>query len=720
MSNASLRPGRNDPCPCGSGKKYKRCCGLDAAAVPQPESVNPLKIGALVELVNQERLSEAERETRALLAMHPNAGMLWKILGVTLLRQGKDALQPLRRTIELMPHDGEAHGNLGAALHDVGRWDEALISLRRALEIQPHNVEALVDAGDALRALGQAREAAGLYQRALELSPRLVEAHNNLGNSLLELGRHDGALACYRRALELKPHDEQILCNLGNAHRKLGQREEAVASYRQALTLNPGRVEALNGLGDVLRDLGQRREAVSLYARAVESDPKRAESHYNLANALFEMRRIDEAAAGYARALELEPRHAAAHLGLGVALRALHRHSDAEASCRAALAIDPNYVEALSLLGELQADLGRFAEAEQLFQRAIAINPDFAFAFSSIATHRKMTGGDIEWLKGAEALIAKALPVDHEISLRYALGKYFDDVGRYDDAFGHYRQANELSKRLGSKYDPSILTRRVDEFIASFDDEFLRRRRAQGFDSELPVFIIGMPRSGTSLTEQILASHPSVYGAGEVPFWDAAFLAVAGAPAGADPIPRVAADYLGRMTAFSGTALRVVDKMPANFWYAGLIHAAFPQARFIHMQRHPIDTCLSIYFQNFFNRDPYANDLDSLAHYYGEYLRITGHWRTVLPAAALLEVPYEALIEDQEGWTRRMLDFVGLPWDPRCLDFHRTDRVVITASKWQVRQKISAASAGRWRNYEKYVAPLQHLMSPTPRTEGVP
>ena len=152
--------------------------------------------------------------------------------------------------------------------------------------------------------------------------------------------------------------------------------------------------------------------------------------------------------------------------------------------------------------------------------------------------------------------------------------------------------------------------------------------------------------------------------------------------------------------------------MPTNFWYAGLIHAAFPRARFIHMQRHPIDTCLSIYFQNFFNREPYANDLDSLAHYYGEYIRITDHWRTVLPAAALLEVPYEALIEDQEGWTRRMLDFVGLPWDPKCLDFHETDRVVITASKWQVRQKINTASAGRWRNYEKYVAPLRHLMSP--------
>jgi hypothetical protein len=162
----------------------------------------------------------------------------------------------------------------------------------------------------------------------------------------------------------------------------------------------------------------------------------------------------------------------------------------------------------------------------------------------------------------------------------------------------------------------------------------------------------------------------------------------------------------------SATAQRVVDKNPSNFQYAGLIHAVFPKARIIHMRRHPIDTCLSIYCQHFFNLGPYANDLDDLAHHYGEYLRVTDHWRAVLPATALLEVPYEALIEDQEGWTRRMLDFIGLPWDPKCLDFHRTERVVITASKWQVRQQIYAASMGRWRNYEKFLGPLRRLTDP--------
>jgi hypothetical protein len=173
----------------------------------------------------------------------------------------------------------------------------------------------------------------------------------------------------------------------------------------------------------------------------------------------------------------------------------------------------------------------------------------------------------------------------------------------------------------------------------------------------------------------------------------------------------VSAGYLAHLTSLSSTALRVVDKMPANFMNLGSIHAAFPNARIIHMRRHPIDTCLSIYFQYFSSTHPYANDLENLAHYYGEYVRITDHWRAMLPPTTLLEVPYESLVEDQEGWSRRMVEFIGLPWDPRCLDFHQTQRAVITTSKWQVRQKIHTASAGRWRNYQPFVGPLLRLVS---------
>jgi tetratricopeptide (TPR) repeat protein len=721
--------------------------------------LNTRDIGALVGLVNQERLDDAERHARALLSQHPRAGILWKILGVALMRQGKDALGALRKAAELSPNDAEAQGNLGAALHDRGEWAESLVSLHRALTLNPNAVDVLVDAADAERALGRVRESVLLYQRALALDGGLIEAHNNLGNALLDLDRCDDAVMAYRRALQIAPNSAQIHFNLGNAERQrgrleeamtstrraialdpglfaahnnlglvlagLGQREAAVMSFRRALDLNPHYVEALNNLGTVLCDLGRRLEALSQHVRAIEIDPRRADSHCYQGNVLLELQRIDEAVASYSRALNLKPDYALAHLSLAAALRRQGRAAEAETSCQAALALEPNSVAALSVLGELRADQGRFIEAEEIFQRSIAIDPSFPFPYFSIATHRKMSAADSTWLAGTQALLEKPLTLRHEITLRYALGKYFDDVKVYDTAFGHYRQANELTKRYGVHYDRMKLTRRIDTIIGRFDVALLRRRGKESNASELPVFIVGMPRSGTTLTEQILASHPSVFGAGELIFWQTAFAAheaatrtnqTMGPSSDTGLIARMAADYLDRLTAMSDRALRVVDKMPQNFMNLGLIHAAFPNAKIIHLRRHPIDTCLSIYFQYFSHLHPYANDLEDLAHFYGEYVRLMDHWRSVLPEGSLLEVPYEALIEDQEGWTRRMLDFIGLPWDDKCLDFHRTERVVTTLSKWQVRQKIHSASAGRWKNYQPFVGPLLRLADLSTRT----
>jgi tetratricopeptide (TPR) repeat protein len=738
-------PGRNQPCYCGSGRKFKHCHGALGAVATPPQTPGVEEIGTLVALIEHNRLSEAESQAHAALAAYPDAGIVWKVLSVALVRQGKEALPALRRAAELMPDDAEAQRNLGAALHDEGQWSAALESLQRSLALEPENPDALSDAADALRALGRTRQAVPLYQRALTRAPQLIEARNNLGNAFLELGRYADAVDCYRRACALRPGDAQIVCNLGNALRQLGRleeaeascreaialdprlsiahnnlglvlaslgrRTEAVASYRRALELQPAYVEALNNLGNVLRDLGERRSAVPHYRQAIELDPERAESHCNLGNVLFELRQVEEAAASYRQALLLQGDYAPAHLGLAFVRRQQRRAAEAAASCQAALAINAQYVEALALLGELQADRGQFSEAEQLFWRAIEIKPDFSFAYASIATHRRLTRDDSRWLRGAEALLERPLPLGHEISLRYALGKYCDDIGQYDEAFAHYRRANELSRRCGVGYQPAGLTERIGEIMKSVD---AARAVAGASDSQTPVFVIGMPRSGTSLTEQILASHPQVVGAGEVSFWNAAYDRYRDARregrAAGELIEGLARDYLRLLTELAGAAPRVVDKMPANFMYAGLIHAAFPRARIIHMRRQPLDTCLSIYFQNFFNIGPWAHDLEDLAHYYREYLRITRHWRSVLPATALLEVPYEGLIEDQEGWTRRMLEFVGLPWDPRCLEFERTERVVITASKWQVRQKISSASVGRWRRYERYLGPLREAL----------
>jgi tetratricopeptide (TPR) repeat protein len=712
------------------------------------------EIGALVVLVNQGRLHEAESHARTLLNRHPDEGMVWKILGVALVRQGKEALTALHRAAELMPDDAEAHRNLATARRDRSEWAEALVSLRRALEIQPQDADAFEEAADAMRALGRVREAVPLYERALLLDPRLIEARNNLGNVFLELGQNLDAARCYRLAVEARADNPVILCNLGNAqrllgllgeakiclqraialdstlgvahtylglvHGALGQHEVAAADFRQAIDLNPGDTVAMNCLGGVLRDVGRRRDAVAAFEQAIAVNPSSAESYCNLGDVLFEMRRVAAAVDCYRRALTLQPTYAPAHLSLGLALRQQRRPAEAEASCRAALDIDPNYVQALSSLGELQADRGEFAEAEALFAKSIAINPEFYSAFASIATHRKLTAADSEWRRGVESLLAKRLPLTAEVSLRYALGKYFDDVRDYDDAFANYARANELTKRYGAIYDRAQFSALVGRIIERFQPDFIQACQAAGSAAELPIIIMGMPRSGTSLAEQILASHPAVFGAGELTFWHGAYRRLEATSPDGIPVRSLLGDmarnYLERLSALGGGATRVVDKMPANFLYAGLIHAVFrTPASFTCSDIPWIPVCPFI-SRISFNAGPYERP-GTFGPLLWRILAVTDHWRASFPRRRLLEVPYEASDRGSGSWTRRMLDFVGLPWDPACLDFHRTERVVITASKWQVRQKIHSSSVGRWKHYEKFVGPLMHLAPADNRRE---
>jgi tetratricopeptide (TPR) repeat protein len=734
---------RNERCPCGSGRKFKHCCG-SAGASPTGAPAGPPDLSALTALVNDGHLAQAEARARAHLEQQPEAGALWKVLSVAQLRQGKDALAALERAAQLLPADAEAHANLGAVLLERQAWESALESLRRALKLEPRNPQVLLDAAQAQRALGRPLEAVTLYHWALQLEPRRREAHNDLGNAYLELGKAQEAVQCYRYALQLKPDDPLVLCNLANALRQLGQFPEAISlsrrslllaptlamarnnlglclaaqggaaeaidCFQEALRLEPRYLEAYCNLGMIYAQQGARREAAAAYARALELSPNRRDILCSLGQVLFDSRRVQEATECYRRALELDPKLLDAHLGLAKAQRVQGLYAEAELSCQAALKLQPDSVAALHVLGELRIDRGEFLEAQQLFTRIIALAPQYVPAYVGIASHRRMSAEDGPWRSAVEQLLHGPLPLGEETSLRFALGKYFDDTGQYEAAFEQYRRANECSKRLSGSYDAAKLSAQIDRTLRLCRSGALS---AGASDSQRPVFIIGMPRSGTSLAEQILASHPAAFGAGELHFWNKAFERLDSAaqqPAQlAGDVAEVARDYLEYLGTHAGDAARVIDKMPANFLFAGVIHAVFPRARIIHMQRHPLDTCVSIYFQNFYNVSPYANDLQNLAHYYREYLRISAAWRASLPSHSLLEVPYEALVMEPEKWTRRMLEFLDLPWDERCLQFHRTERVVITASRWQVRQQLSTASIGRWRHYATHLDALAGL-----------
>jgi len=559
-----------------------------------------------------------------------------------------------------------------AALLDSGQHAELEVGSRRLLEAAPRS--ALAWQLLALALGRQGKDPLGAWQSAAECAPEDPVAHNNLGNTYARRGMLETAAQCYRRAISLQPDLPGADANLALCLIGLARDDEAIAALQRALQLEPENLEARVNLAGAQRRVGQ----------------------------------LESAAANYREAIAANPRLVPALTGLATVLRLQRRTGEATQACDRALALDPQLTAALAILAEVHADEGRFAAAEALYRRCIALEPNAVTAWAGLAQLRRMTADDADWLQGAQRLADGGLPARQELQLRHALGKYCDDVGNYDAAFGHYQRANALARRCGPVHDRGALTRAVDHVVESLDAGWISRMQGSGRDSARPVFIVGMLRSGTTLAEQILASHGAVHGAGELSYWGKAWTALGTAP-DAVALQRLADAYLARLAGLSQEAQRVIDKMPTNFLVLGLIAAALPRARFIHLRRNPLDTCLSIYFQHFEAANTYTNDLGDLAHYTLEYRRLMRHWATILPAGAVLDIDYEDLVADVETAARRMVEFIGLPWDPQCLEFHRSSRSVVTASRWQVRQPIYRGAVDRWRHYEKFIAPLAAL-----------
>ena len=648
-----MNPGRNDPCPCGSGKKFKKCCQVNAAAVKgakQRSAPSPAELNHLLALFNAGHHAELEKQARSLLERYPDSGFAWKVLGVTLQVQGKDSLSALRKAAEFLPGDAEAHYNLGNTLLLLGRLDEAEASYRRALQINPDDADTHFNLGNVLRNLGRLAEAEAGYRRALQLKPEHAEVHGNLGNILLESGRLDEAEASYRRALQFRPDYAMAHCNLGSLFQDLGRLSEAEASYRRALQLRPDWVDG----------------------------------YINLGSTLLYLDRIDEA----------------------------------DSLLRLALRIRPDCAEAYSNLGDILLAQGRMEEAEASCRRALQINPDLAAAHLLLALARKAQVGD----ENLATLIAaweaarsskKPLPNKDAISLHFALGKSHDDIGDYATAFPHFLEGCRL-KRATFDYDPDRVAQHFAGVMRNFDAATLDRLRGGSDPSQLPIFVLGMPRSGTTLVEQIIASHPEVYGAGELN--DLAMILrhdITGAvftdnlrSLDQTRLAAWGAEYVAGLQRRAPEARRITDKMPANFLAIGLIHLMLPNAKIIHVRRNPVDTCLSCFTTLFSHGQHHTYDLTELGRYYADYARLMEHWRKLLPAGAFLEVQYEDIVADQETQARRLIEYCGLEWNDACLDFHQNKRAVRTASMSQVRQPIYKSSVERWRPYEKFLGPL--------------
>ncbi len=522
-------------------------------------------------------------------------------------------------------------------------------------------------------------------------------------------GRIDEAIAQYERSILLEPNHAEACNNMGAALAAKGRLEEAMARYIRALSLKPDYAEAWNNLGVALLTQGKLAEAVACHEYAVVVSPADARMYCTLGAALAAQGRIDAAAARYRQALSLKPDYADAHNNLGNLLIEQNRPGEAAAHFAQAIAANPGNAEAHTNLGNSLRDQGRFDEALAHYDRAIRIRPALVEAHYNRAEIKTFRAGDAD-LTALEGLArGNDLPSGKGPFIHFALAKALDDVGDYERAFAHLRQGNGL-KRRQIRYDESGVADSFKRIATVFDKELFDRLRGEGDPSPAPVFVLGMPRSGSTLVEQILAGHPSVFAAGEVMDLERA-LGTANFPECIRSIDgpglrQIAQAYLSRLPPLSQGQVRVVNKLPRNLLYIGLIRLILPNARIIHTVRDPVDTCMSCYSKLFTSGQHFSYDLAELGRFYRRYAALMDHWRSVLDPNSVLEVVHEDVVNDLEGQARRLIDYCGLAWDNRCLNFQSASRFIQTASAVQVRKPLSRRSLQRWRKYEFGLGPL--------------
>ncbi|CAN5213417.1 tetratricopeptide repeat-containing sulfotransferase family protein [soil metagenome] len=541
-----------------------------------------------------------------------------------------------------------------------------------------------------------------------DLSKQLMKA--------LELDREarfDEAAALCDGILDARPEQPHVLCLLGRIRRRQGRYDEAAALLERARERSPGLPQVLAEGGFLALSRNDPRTAIQCFSALLSLKPGVADHHFNLACALDMAGMFGEAARHLHRALALHPSRPQEVLArLGSALLMVGRQDAAAERFDAALELEPDDPSALYGLGMVRSARGDFEAAGELFRRAVSLDPELVDAWQQLAVIRRYESEDDADLKSMRSVLESGdcTPIVRE-KLNFALGKIHDDLGDYESAYGHYAEANRLKHARVPRFDREIHRALVDRIIATFTSELFAERAHGGSSSRTPLPIFGMPRSGTTLVEQILSSHSRVDAGGEkihferlsqsfgadwpqtVRDWDEAQLA------------RVAEGYLSVLGQDAGDVERVTDKMPVNFMHAGLIHLLFPRAPLIHCRRDAVDTCLSIFFLDFGIANFYANDLNDIAFYYEKYTRLIEHWRTVLPES-MFEVDYAALVADHERAARDMIAFCGLEWEENCLDFAKNERAVATPSRWQVRQPIYTRSLNRRDNYAPYIRAL--------------
>jgi tetratricopeptide (TPR) repeat protein len=641
------------------------------------------------------RLGEAEAGYRQALSEEPGSPEALHFLGLVAYQFDRpaEAVDLIARAIAIRPNPIFWY-NLGHAYFALKDYPAAENAFRQSVVQAPAYAEALFHLGNMHRARNDTDGAAHYYRRAVAAKPDFADAHANLGLLLNEMGDAHVAIKHLEDAHRLRPEDAKILVNLGVVRMRVSS-YQAITDFQRALSLEPGHADATLNLAKVLSWNQRHGEAIEYYQAALARDPGNENIRIALASSLAETNRFEEAA----------------------------RHYEMAAASK------PSSAEPLVTLGNLYRRFGRFEDGYQYHLRARQLDPENCDALAGILRYMKSRVSPEETARIGRLADSPSMPHEKRRHLHFALAECKDSGGDYDAAFYHMDRGNELRRvelePQNGPYDPEKEAAAVDRIIAAFDDRYFSRTRTFGIATKLPVFVVGMPRSGTTLCEQILASHSRIHGAGELTdigrYVDE--LRRAGSTASenlentgyaahltANTVQSLATRHLSRLEALAPGAMRVVDKMPMNYFHLGFIATLFPAALVIHCRRDAMDIGLSCYSKDFDRVAIWASDLRAIGHVYRQYVRLMHHWRRVCPLR-MLELQYEDVVTDLEGSARRLIDFCGLEWEDGCLRFHETARMVKTASLEQVRRPVYDSSVGRWHKYEKHLAPLWRALN---------
>ena len=666
------------------------------------------------------RLAQASKICSEIVAQRPRMAEAHNLMGAILNAQGESAaaVKSLQRAIHLNGNNAQFYSNLGEIERRRGKLPEALVALRRATTLDPKSPQAWNNFGILRYDRREFGEAVNCYKQAIALKDSYAEAHNNLGNALRALGKNEEAVEHYQRALLIRENYPEAYNNMAAILRARDEFLEAEHAYRRAISLKPRYIEAYGNLAALLAQCDRDDEALRVLAQAIEINPKHVPTLLQIARHQLNKANYVQAEQACRLALQEDPNNANAHALLGEVLHETDRFPEALESFETALTLKPDYIEAHNHYGVCLKSVGRLEEAREQFLKTIELNPWAFGCYANLADLEKYTP-DNPRFRAMEAIMKDASDPTNEayMALHFGLGKAYEDVGEYDKAFSHF-QTGATMKRAKLKYNEEEAFGFFDAIRETFNSNFFANPPFEGNPSEVPVFIVGMPRSGSTLIEQILSSHPQTCGAGEIKEFSRRLTALRSRFPTLPKYPQIAlkmnwdhykivADgYLSKLQNYSTEALKVTDKLLTNYYFVGMLHIAFPNAKFIHSKRNPVDTCLSAFTKLFKDDMPHSYDFGELGRYYKKYEELMAHWEQMLPPGVIKTVVYENVVDDLEASARELVEFVGLPWDPACLSFHESRRPVKTASVVQVRQPVYRSSVEKWRSYGSRLQPL--------------